>query len=205
MKYSLFLIFFVLLFSCNGQHNSSVNDSLFVDTNQIPKPQTKKYPDSTQNKVIGDIQFGINKKTFDELSNVYQKTHLKNKRYHLGNFQYLLINSKFFHEKLYQVSLYNPWVETEDDLKQTIKGAYDIVTAQYGKPDSTHNGVIDKGTDEDLFVWHIGRKRIKIISGYSFNMFTVTLQFEDVSMIAELQTESHKRQDSLTRQSKKDI
>ena len=204
MRYFAFSIC-ILFFSCNGQHSNAINDSLPIDTNQTPKLQTKTYSDIIQNKIVGDIQFGMNKKKFDELSKAYEKAHLKNRRYHLGDFQYLNINPEFYRDKLYQVSLYNPWVENEDDLKQTIQGAYDLVTAQYGKPDSTHNGVIGKGADQDLFVWHIGRKRLKIISGYAFNMFTVTLQFEDVSMISQIQAADRKRRDSLTRQSKKDI
>jgi hypothetical protein len=203
MKYFFALISIALLASCNGQQDSAINNSFPVDTNKITK--LKIYPDSIQNKVIGDIQFGIDKKAFDKLFAAYQKAHLKNKRYHLGNFQYLLINPDFFNDKLYQVALYNPWVETEDDLKQTIQGANDLVVAQYGKPDSTYNGVISKGADQDLFVWHIGRKRIKIISGYSFNMFTVTLQFEDVPIVDQLQADSRKHRDSLTRKGKKDI
>jgi len=182
------------LLSCQGQHSNNVNDSLLTDTNLTAQPP-KTYPDSIQKKIIGDIYFEIDKKTFDRLSNAFQKAHLKNKRYHLGNFQYLLINPE----------LYNPWVETEDELKQTIQGAYDLVVSQYGKPDSTHNGVIGKGNDEDLFVWHIGHKRIKIISGYSFNMFTVTLRFENVLVTAQIQADDRKRRDSLTRSNKKDI
>ncbi len=123
----------------------------------------------------------------------------------MGNFQYLITNSEFYQDKLYQVNLYNPWVETDDELKQTIQGAYDLVSAQYGKPDSTHNGIIDKVADKDLFVWHIGRKRIKIISGYAFNMFTVTLQFEDVAINNQIQSADRKRRDSLTHSGKKDI
>ncbi len=195
----------MLSFGCQDQHHNAINDSLVMDTSQLLKPQSKIYPDSVQNKVIGNIEFGINKKTFEELSKSYQKVHLKNKRYHLGNFQYLIINSEFYHNKLYQVNLYNPWVETEDELKQIIQAAYDLVTSQYGKPDSTHAGVIDRGANEDLFVWHIGRKRIKIISGYGFNMFTVTLQFEDLSIDSEIQVTDRKRRDSLTHLGKQDI
>jgi hypothetical protein len=210
MKYLFVFAVIVALYSCNGQSSTSQKDSLTpVDTNAI-KGQTnssasiKKYHDSVQNKVIANINFGIDSLEYERLSKAYTKAHTHAKRVHIGNYEFVIFQESFFHHKLYEVELFNPFVHSEDELKQLIQGADDLITSQYGKADSTHEGTIYKD-NEDLFVWHIGRKRIKISSSYSFNEYGIDITFTDLSVIHKIEIENRVHRDSLTKTAKKDI
>lgn len=131
MKYYLLLFISVVLLSCNGGHSD--NNTAIIKT----QPSAPKYTTEQQQKVFGDIHFGITEKQYKQLYNKF----LKSKKCEFGcsfaNFYYDSATPVYDHNALYYVEFSHrigKYDNYEANASKTVNDTYQAIKAEYGEP-----------------------------------------------------------------------
>ena len=164
----------ILMASCTSQSAETKSSSKpVIDTvklkDSLAKVELKK---ADENKVIGDIEFGITEKVFDKQSAKFIKsltTEINGYVYKLGNYQFRKIEGSFEDSKLYRANVIGylqHYEEYESNLIPQVETLKTMLVGKYGDP-SERNGAPAWHTTQNgysylAYRWEIGSKTIEI-------------------------------------------
>ncbi|NDW11186.1 hypothetical protein [Dysgonomonas sp. 520] len=168
-------IFFIILSFClisciqietkDMSGRKTTNRSKDEDVSKI----TPALPDSIikieEKKAIANIMFGINKAQYKQEEKKFLKdvTIVDSHNYQLGEYEFFLLNSKFYDGGLYFIDLYgSPY-----NARNQYKVLYELLETKYNKPqiknDFPDNLPSTGRTEYTLAKWNIGKKIIDIV------------------------------------------
>lgn len=188
-KYLIIAIIGMLTLSCN-QPNKKSNDK--IDQKQIEQDSTtllniekkkreKKKRDSIliieQNKVIGEIRFGMTK---NEVNTMIKRFRKKNRRpdkflgkpYYddfIGEYEYFQMTGFYDEGKLYELyiqGVLTDWEDFDRDVSRQTKYISNVIKQKYGEPD-LHYDIeprykLNKGYSYLISRWIVGTKTIEV-------------------------------------------
>jgi hypothetical protein len=176
------LIFIVAIicsfFSCESRKKIKIGTSLLDTPSSVV---TKKYSDSLvkneEDKVIGNIMFGISekeyrieKKKFENATKKQQKiASITIDEYFIGNFEYFQMIDHFDSGKLYRLEIQGTpvsWDDYEGEISNRISAIQEVIMQKFRKPE-IENSIpkmyeMEKGYTYLISAWDVGTKRIEI-------------------------------------------
>lgn len=165
----------------------SISTAVFVSCNNTPPQDTAVRADSVknnsvkeeiaekdQNKVIGNIEFGISKSAFDKKTDKFLKSSEKVEPngvgYNwIGDYQFAAINGYFHDKKLYYVIVHGWVIDHEDydtETARTIGILKTMLVKKYGEPTKAEPippmYAINEQYRSTVYSWKIGKKNMDI-------------------------------------------
>ena len=185
------------LLGCN--QNNPQSASVKLDSTNIKIEQLKTLEKiKDQRKVIGDIEFGINKMSFTRSKNKFLKASHPNEyktQYSLGNYIFSTIEGEFNESKLYKVVISGSYIHYDaynSELISQVEALKLILQKKYGEPTSGDGAPQWHKTDKHYsylaYEWVVGLKSIQMRvcnRGLYFTLDIHIFQPEVVSSIEE--------------------
>ncbi len=190
MKHLLMIIVLgVIAYGCNqpNKNKKQKNESkqleqdsitaVKVEQARIEKARQDSIIAIEQNKVVGDIMFGMQK---NEVKSKIEKFRNENRRpdkflgkpyydYFIGEYEYFQILDYYYDGKLYELNINgNPtnWEKYDSEVPRQIRYITDVISQKYGDPDLHYEleprYKLQKGYTYLINRWNIGKKRIEI-------------------------------------------
>ena len=172
MSFPILLALVLLLAACtndnSGKKDSALNDSLNVKDSLAKSPISKE----EENKVVGNIEFGISEKQFEQDLAKFKGTLEHNEFqtiYGIGSYMVSSFAGSFNNDSLYKLTMLGDLIPKErykeellpqvNELKESMVKTYGQPQSGQGAPDMQHT---TKGYSYKAYSWVIGDKTIDI-------------------------------------------
>lgn len=190
MKHLLIIIILgILVYGCN-QPNKNMDqenerkqleqDSITAvkaEQARIEKARQDSIIAIEQDKVIGDIMFGMPEKEVKSKIEKFRKENRRSDKFlgepyyddFIGEYEYFLIRDYYYEGKLYELNIIGiptNWEYYDSEVPRQIRYITDVISQKYGNPD-LHSELeqrhkLQEGYTYLLNRWNIGKKRIEI-------------------------------------------
>lgn len=181
---------------------NKVNDSISKQKKMINRKNdsilkqekiTKRKNDSTikieQEKVIGNIEFGMSEKEgekeiskFTESSKKRKYSNSDLKYSFIGNFEFSTTKGFYYEDKLHMFKIMGvsiPWVDYSQRIEQEYNNIRKILQLRYGEPNNTtsfpKSYELEGKTNYTLDSWTIGDKKIRIFIDNSRTYYSIDI------------------------------
>ncbi|WP_432710835.1 hypothetical protein [Pedobacter sp.] len=161
-----------LLMACSNDPKTK-DATIVADTlSKKDTTSTPMFSAADENKVIGNINFGIDKKQFQKDEQTFMATLDHNEHqttYAIGGYLFSDLNGKFNNDKLNELDMTGDLIHRdryEEELLPQVEILKDLVAKKYGK---AHQGAgapayqdLKKDDSNNAYSWTIGSKVINI-------------------------------------------
>jgi len=161
-----------LLMACSNEPKST-QEAAIIDSTKIKdslaRAETLK---KEENKVLGNITFGVSEEQFEEDLAKFKSTLEHNEFktvFVIGDYIFSDIKGSFDNHMLYKLTTsgdFIPYQRYKEELLPQVEALKTLIFESYGEP---HSGTgapagnsIDKGYSYLAYSWNIGRKKIEI-------------------------------------------
>ena len=164
------ILFAIFLLSCI--YNSGCNSA--ITKNSIKPKYSDSFINAEQNKLIGELRFGMNKNEAEKEIVKFHKNNERGNKYFIGNFEYQSFGGWYDDsDRLYGIEISSPMKFPDDNFMIRFQvdeitslihkkyGDADYDTFGYFKIDSLLNKV-PNSYDIILKEWTIGKKKIEM-------------------------------------------
>lgn len=164
----------------SGDQVQFENDSLkkiLLERQRIKQFEQDSIELIEQQKVIGEIKFGMRKEQVDLLIEKFQKENRRPDKTlgipfydnYIGEYEYLSINAFYYNKGLYEIKVQGSsftWEKYDRNIPEQLSYITDIINQKYGEPD-THSPLRDMSSMEVGYSylvnqWQVGGKTIDV-------------------------------------------
>jgi len=215
MRNIILLLLLSTLLSC-GSSETKIED-VVSDTTRTPIEKEVVYPDSIQNKVIGEIKFGMPekdaKKAIEKFEKQSERIIDKNDGFaknFIGNFGYITIYPQFHNKKLYQIMIRGNFIKWEDyktKLPEELSNIKTVLQNSLGDPMKINSipdfSETERGKSYLVYGWLLGNKKVTVYieSENSDYYISVYISRTDIESIVE--EDNQRTKDSIANAAKK--
>lgn len=171
-----------------------------------------------QEKVIGDIVFGINEKEASKKISAFIKNSSRTKYSDsdltypfIGNYEFSPYGSRgyYYDDKLYMLVIQGQvisWDDYENEVPREVRYITDVIKLKYGEP-STRNSIperynLEKGDKFLLNSWTVGTKQIDVRLSDSETYYSVDLYIYQPKIVEKRNQENRNAEKATTEKDK---
>jgi hypothetical protein len=199
------------------QRLDSIAEAKQKEIERIEKARQDSIINVEQEKVIGDIKFGMKKievnqkisKFKSETARPYEIVGTTFYDYYIGEYKYFQILDFYYQTKLYEIFIQgNPinWEKFENEIQKQINFISEVIKQKYGPP--TFQKILDpiynlqKGYSYLINRWEIGVKTIEIQVEDNGTYYCVNLVIYQPEIINRLNKEKEEKEKKSTEKAK---
>lgn len=207
MKYISLIIILFIIIACDSERRNSYQSIQHEQDSiaQLKKDSAEKFYNKEQNKIIGDIEFGITEKQFKKLSEQFDAKNYDNEliKHKIGDYYYSTIQGYYYNNKLHEVDIMGSYIDYNDYntvLINQVSLLKDIISKKYG-PNSYGQGLIagysiEKDQSRLVYGWSVGTKDIHIRIANRGLYYSVDLEIFQPKIREIINKEFDKKKDS---------
>jgi hypothetical protein len=201
-----------LYISCNSKTEDTSTETAIDTAGMADSVRLSKLKVEDQNKVIGNITFNLDERSYKKAEKAFLKISHPNEygtEFKIGDYVFTIMDPLFYKEKLYSVNIQGSRIHYDDynsSLLKQVEILKTMLVKKYGEPTDGSGAPAwhetDKGYTYLAYSWVIGAKTIQIRVSNKEIYFTTDLHIFQPAIAEEVSNQNSIRESSVADKAK---